>query len=175
MSVSAVYVEGLITLVDLFVCWVEHQAVGTILGSGDSIVTHVELVTLRLVRVLVRLVVGTLVLTICEQSISLQHFTTFMKTTLRRGDLILSYEVLVKLHFVIILVGHFVCILKVTTYQEIPTKLSEWWSWNRVDSTVRCCNFSAPLKVQVTLTLALALVVLMIGALIMTIYQRNMI
>lgn len=31
-----------------------------------------------------------------------------MKSTLRRGDLILSYEVLVKLHLVIILLGHFV-------------------------------------------------------------------
>lgn len=70
MPVSAVYVEGLVALVDLFVCWVEHQPVRTILGRGDSIVAHVELVTLRLVRVLVRLVVGTLELTICEQSIS---------------------------------------------------------------------------------------------------------
>lgn len=70
MPISTVYVEGLVALVDLFVCRVEHQPVGTILGRRDSIVTHVELVTLRLVRVLVRLVVGTLELTICEQSIS---------------------------------------------------------------------------------------------------------
>lgn len=70
MPIPTVYVEGLVALVDLFVRRVENQSVGTILCRGDSIITHVELVTLRLVRVLVRLVVGTLELTICKQSMT---------------------------------------------------------------------------------------------------------
>lgn len=70
MPIPAVNIEGLVALVDLFVSRVEHQSVGTILSRGDSIITHVELVTLNRVRVLVRLIVGTFVLTIYKQKMT---------------------------------------------------------------------------------------------------------
>lgn len=50
--VSTVYIEGLVTLVDLPDGGVEYQAVGTQLGCGHAINTLVELVTLRGVLVL---------------------------------------------------------------------------------------------------------------------------
>lgn len=50
--VSAVYVEGLVALVDLPNRGVKHQAVGAQLCSRDSIVTFVELITLSFVVVL---------------------------------------------------------------------------------------------------------------------------